>query len=122
MRNKSINEWHETDSIDWVEYWKMIDSLDDIIRKNRNPRYKTRGGWYWPEHKYSAAGIFRERFNADGKAANSYRVIAQKLNIPTNNVEQFVSGIIQSTFRIMNHSIRRRQWDLNIKAKLRNEA
>jgi hypothetical protein len=57
--------------------------------------------------------IFRERFNADGQVNKTYREIAQKICPSINNGELFVSGIIRSMIRIMNHPLRRRKWDLN---------
>jgi len=112
-----MHEWYETDSIDWKVYWEMIDTLDSIIKEHRNPKNKTKGGWHWPKPDYSAPKIFRDRFNADGEVVKSIREIAQNHRIAVKNVEQFISGIILSMLRRMNHPLRRRKWDLNMKSK-----
>ena len=93
---KSINEWYETDSIDWKVFWEMIDTLDNVIKKNRNPKNRTSGGWYWPEPNYNAVKIFRERFDTIGNVEKSYREISQNHNISVKNRIQFISRIIES--------------------------
>jgi hypothetical protein len=40
MKEKSINDWHDADSIDWEIYWEQIDTLDEIIKRDRNPKKK----------------------------------------------------------------------------------
>ena len=77
MKEKSINDCHNTDSIDWEIYWEFIDTLDGQVKK-------------------------------------SYGEIAKNICLSTINEEKFVSGIIQSMLRKMNHPMRRRMWDLNI--------
>jgi hypothetical protein len=114
MKEKSINDWHNTDSIDWKIYWEQIDTLDGIIKRDRNPKSKSSGSWRWPETYYNAPDIFRERFHLDGRVKKTYGEIAQNICLSTINADKFVSGIIQSMLRKMNHPMRRRMWDLNI--------
>ena len=116
---KSIKAWYKTDSIDWKVFLEMIDTLDIIIKKNRNPKNRTRGGWYWPEQNYNASAIFRERFNTGGKVEKSYREILENCNISVINHEKFIASIIQSMLRIMGHPLRRRKWNLNTKINIR---
>jgi len=115
MKEKSINDWHDADSIDWEIYWEQIDTLDEIIKRDRNPKRKSSGGWRWPESNYNAPDIFRARFHLDGQVKKSYGEIAQTINLLTTNADKFVSGIVQSMLRRMNHPSRRRMWDLNMK-------
>ena len=77
MKEKSINDWHNTDSIDWEIYWEFIDTLDMIIKRVRNPKSKPSGDWRWPESYYNASDIFRERFHLDGQVKKTYEEIAQ---------------------------------------------
>ncbi len=113
MSDKTLSEWHNTDSIQWDKYWEIIDTLDTTIKKNRNPKSKSRGGWRWPEAHYNAGIIFHERFQADGQVNKPYREIAQEICPSITNGELFVSGIIRSMIRMMNHPLKRRKWDLN---------
>jgi len=113
MKEKSINDWHDTDSIDWEVYWEFIDTLDWMIKWDRNPKRKSSGGCRWPESSYNAPDIFRERFHLDGQVKKSYGEIAQNICLSTSNADKFVSGIIHSMLRRMNHPMRRHMWDLN---------
>jgi len=113
MSKKSLNDWHNTDSIQWDKYWELIETLDKSIKKNRNPKSKSRGGWRWPEANYNAVNIFRERFHSDGKVRKPYRDIANETCPSIANGETFVLGIIRSMIRMMNHTLKRRKWDLN---------
>ena len=114
MNEKSINDWHNTDSINWENYWELIDTLDSAIKKNRNTKRKSRGGWRWPAPYYNATNIFQERFHTNGQVKISYRGIAQDICPSISNGDKFVSGIIRSMLRMMNHPLKRRKWDLNM--------
>ena len=117
MSEKTLNDWHNTDSIQWEKYWALIETLDKTIKKNQNPKSKSRSGWRWPKTDCNAVSIFRERFHSDGQVNKPYREIANEICPSISNGEAFVSGIIRSMIRMMNHSLKRRKWDLNCISK-----
>ena len=100
--------------INWDIYWGMIETLDDYVKKNRNPNTRSRGGWTWPSVNYDAPKIFRARFHKNGSINKSYTDISDQFNLCIKNADQFVAGIISTMIRVMNHTLRRRKWDKEI--------
>jgi len=107
---KTLYDRHNTSKINWDIYWNMINSLDERIKKNRNPKMRSRGGWKWPSVDYDAPKIFRARFHRNGLVKKSYREIAKEFNLDMINADQFVSGIITSMIRYMNGYSKRSKW------------
>ena len=108
---RTLYERQNAYEINWDIYWGMIETLDDYVKKNRNPNTRNRGGWTWPSINYDAPKIFRAGFHKNGSINKSYTDISDQFNLCIKNADQFVAGIISTMIRVMNHTLKRRKWD-----------
>ena len=111
MPSKTLQQWFQADSIRWEIFWKYIDEIDEVPKRNRPVGGRTRGGWQWPEHTYNCPQIFKARFNLDGTVRYSISKIAELTGIQMKNKASFLAGIIQKMISMMNHPYRRVHWD-----------
>ena len=107
---KTLYTRHNASEINWDIYWDMINSLGETIKFNRNPNFRSRGGWKWPVVDYDPPKIFRARFHRNGLVNKSYKEIAEEFNLDMINADQFISGIVTSMIRYMNAYSKRSKW------------
>ncbi len=112
---KTLSDWNNNKEINYKTYWDIIDTLDNIIKKNRIPGTRTNGGWTRPEYNYNCPEIFCARFNKDGTIRKTYKEIAEDLSLEIDKADKFVHSIILTMIKRMMHPNRIKQWNKNYK-------